>query len=132
MVKVYRLMFNFVCCQHSLFAHQTVRTASVLRLTSAAQAGEPFGFVLHSLFAHQTVRTASVLRLTSAAQAGEAFGFVQHSLFAPQTARLCRASFDVRCSSWRSLRLCRYRFHFSVFILSFSESSAAGMRQGKR
>ena len=69
-------MFNVVCCQHSLFAHQTVRTASVLRLTSAAQAGEPFGFVQHSLFAHQTVRTASVLRLTSAAQAGEAFGFV--------------------------------------------------------
>ena len=34
------------CCQHSLFAHQTVRTASVLRLTSAAQAGEAFGFVV--------------------------------------------------------------------------------------
>ena len=33
-------MFNVVCCQHSLFAHQTVRTASVLRLTFAAHADE--------------------------------------------------------------------------------------------
>ena len=71
-------MFNVVCCQLSLFAHQTVRTASVLRLTSATQAGEAFGFVLHSLFAHQTARTASVLRLTFAAQAGEAFGFARY------------------------------------------------------
>ena len=33
-----------VCCQHSLFAHQTVRAAPLLRLTSAAQAGEAYGF----------------------------------------------------------------------------------------
>ena len=33
-----------ICCQHSLFAHQTVRAAPLLRLTSAAQAGEAFGF----------------------------------------------------------------------------------------
>jgi hypothetical protein len=65
-----------ICCQHSLFAHQTVRAVPLLRLTSATQAGEAFGFVQHSLFAHQTVRAAPLLRLTSAAQAGEAFGFI--------------------------------------------------------
>ena len=51
-VKGYRLRVNVVvivdviCCQHSLFAHQTVRAAPLLRLTSAAQAGEAFGFVV--------------------------------------------------------------------------------------
>ena len=48
-----------VCCQHVLFAHQTVRTASVLRLTYAAHADEALlsSFLLcqHVLFAHQTV-----------------------------------------------------------------------------
>lgn len=31
---------RILLCQHELFAHQTARTASVLRLTSAAQADE--------------------------------------------------------------------------------------------
>ena len=43
--------FPFLLCQHSLFAHQTVRTASVLRLTYAAHADEallsPFSFLLN-------------------------------------------------------------------------------------
>ena len=53
-VKGYRLRVNVVvivivdviCCQHSLFAHQTVRASPLLCLTSAAQAGEAFGFVV--------------------------------------------------------------------------------------
>jgi hypothetical protein len=57
--KVMRADVIIVCCQHVLFAHQTVRTASVLRLTYAAHADEALlsSFLLcqHVLFAHQTV-----------------------------------------------------------------------------
>ena len=35
-----RFYFSFLLCQHDLFAPQTVRTASVLRLTYAAHADE--------------------------------------------------------------------------------------------
>ena len=45
--------FLFPLCQHELFAHQTVRTASILRLTFAAHADEaslsPFSFHLSPL-----------------------------------------------------------------------------------
>lgn len=37
-------VFTFHLCHHSLFAPQTVRTASVLRLTCAAPADDAFGY----------------------------------------------------------------------------------------